>query len=205
MTTTDNQDKLRELDAQIAKVASEQADGWMDQLVKLQKERAGILKSVEDARRDAQKEQREAFASNVRAAISNISTPRGTKLRVRAHRDEDGLVYLDGVSLLPSDPDAMANAVKEALAGFSDVPDTVKHFTIEGNDVSFHGASASKPRSTGTSTGNGGRGQPLTVNGTEYASASQARNALLPDKAGTPMSRSAIVSALKTAGHTVSE
>ncbi len=64
---------------------------------------------------------------------------------------------------------------------------------------------AKAPKVGGTRTGGGGRaGTPITVDGIEYPSAAAARDALLPDKAGSNMSRQSITSALGTAGHTVS-
>lgn len=54
-------------------------------------------------------------------------------------------------------------------------------------------------------SGGGGRKSPLTVEGTEYTSASEAKKILLPDKADASMSRAAIISALRTANHTVTE
>ena len=60
------------------------------------------------------------------------------------------------------------------------------------------------PRKRNTSTGNGGkRGEPLTVNGTEYPSARAAFKALMP--AGTPhqLSRSAIIKRLRREGHMI--
>lgn len=50
----------------------------------------------------------------------------------------------------------------------------------------------------------GGRGEPMVVDGTSYPSAAAARDTLLPAKAGNPMSRAAITSALRSSGHTVS-
>lgn len=62
-----------------------------------------------------------------------------------------------------------------------------------------------KRRSSGGTGTGGGRSNPLTVDGTEYPSAAAARDALLPEKKGTPMNRASIISALTTAKHTVSE
>lgn len=50
--------------------------------------------------------------------------------------------------------------------------------------------------------GNGKRGQPLTVDGTEYESASAANRAFFPDSG--PLNRESIVSKLENAGHEVS-
>jgi hypothetical protein len=63
-----------------------------------------------------------------------------------------------------------------------------------------------KVRTSTTTNGNGGpRSQTLTVDGTEYASANAAKEALLPDKAGKGMNRAAIISGLKAASHNVTE
>lgn len=58
-------------------------------------------------------------------------------------------------------------------------------------------------RSTGNGS-NGARGEPLTVDGKEYASAAAAKKELLPDKAEASMNRASIISALKTANYEVS-
>jgi hypothetical protein len=50
----------------------------------------------------------------------------------------------------------------------------------------------------------GGSKNPLTVDGTTYESASEAKRQLLANKTDASMNRGAIISALKTAGHTVS-
>jgi hypothetical protein len=50
----------------------------------------------------------------------------------------------------------------------------------------------------------GGRAASITVDGTEYKSAAEAKRTLLADKAEASMNRGAIVSALESAGHTVS-
>lgn len=60
------------------------------------------------------------------------------------------------------------------------------------------------------SDGNGTRGKGMTVTTkagqtVEFKSAAEAKKALLPDKEDAQMSRAAVVSALKTAGHTVNE
>ena len=52
--------------------------------------------------------------------------------------------------------------------------------------------------------GTGSRGNPLTVDGHEYPSASAAKDALLPGRAGKSMSRKAIVDSLVGLNHTVS-
>lgn len=61
------------------------------------------------------------------------------------------------------------------------------------------------PKAPGSGNGKGGGAVPLTVDGTTYPSASAAKVALLPGKEDSPMSRSAVISALGTAGKTVTE
>jgi len=59
-------------------------------------------------------------------------------------------------------------------------------------------------RGSGGGGGGGGRGVPLTVNGTEHASASAALLAIEPGFEGK-MGREAIIARLRHAGHTVTE
>ena len=61
---------------------------------------------------------------------------------------------------------------------------------------------AKKVSTNGESTGS--KGAAMTVDGTKYDSGAAAKRALLPDKGDAQMSREAITSALRTAGHEVS-
>ena len=74
--------------------------------------------------------------------------------------------------------------------------------TIESPVVSFATKVVAAKRSNGSN--GGGSKNPITVDGTAYESASAAKRALLPSKVDASMNRGAIISALKTAGHTVS-
>ena len=64
---------------------------------------------------------------------------------------------------------------------------------------------ALKTKAAAAPSGNGnGKGESITVDGVTYVSAAAAKDALLSGKKGNNMSRKAIVSALKSAKHTVS-
>ena len=64
--------------------------------------------------------------------------------------------------------------------------------------INSAGPTVKRPRSSG---GTGSRGQPVTVDGTEYASASAAMKAFYPDSG--PLNRDSIISKLTNAGHEV--
>lgn len=66
--------------------------------------------------------------------------------------------------------------------------------------INSTGPTIKKTRASGG--GNGKRGQPLTVDGTEYASASAANQAFYPDSG--PLNRASIISKLENDSHEVS-
>jgi hypothetical protein len=73
--------------------------------------------------------------------------------------------------------------------------------TIDSPVVSFATKVVAAKRAPGSN--GGGSKNPITVDGTLYVSAAEAKRALLPLKHDASMNRGAIISALKTAGHTV--
>lgn len=68
--------------------------------------------------------------------------------------------------------------------------------------INSSGPTLKRTRGSGGGGGNGKRGQPVTVDGTEYASASAAHLAFFPD-AG-PLNRQSIIDKIINAGHEVS-
>jgi hypothetical protein len=108
----------------------------------------------------------------------------------------------DGTPEMPSLAGLLAEIPADVLKGVSFIIIRDDKGKPTDGKVVLSGAVNAKPKNPGTA---GQRGASLTVDGKEYASAAEAKRELLPAKADAEMSRTAIISALKTAGHTVAE
>jgi hypothetical protein len=176
-------------------VANEMADGLRKagtatDVVKAINDHMALVAKTATDRFNKGKAERDALQAT-RAKASEAFMAHVSGLLNKVWKDEqlnEGLAKLDGI-----------NRFTFSVAKGDDG-------TIGAPTLVLGGPKRITPSNGGTGDGNGGgRKNPLTVDGQTYESAAAAKVALLPDKVDASMSRSAVISAMKTAGKVVTE